>query len=419
MGGYGDAVSVSLDRQISVVAAVDRIIVRTVDMNLVVQDVERAIDDIAALAVQMGGWVVSSSRDARYTGRISFRVPAEGLETAVDDVRALTVEVESESSTSQDVTDEYTDLQARIRNLEATEEALLALFDRADTVEAAIQVQTELTRVQGELERLEGRLNLLAQTSAFSLVNIRLRAEPSQMAVDAGGDMTLAIGETATFRATLEPPEGIDEFEIIWDFGDGSDLWVVWRTAATLVEGRRITAAASHSYRDEEGSPFIVTVEITGTGEGGVAEGEATLIATVSKIPVLEVFAGEAVRVEAGSRVRFSGTFTRPEGLDNLTYRWDFGDGSRPAEGALEAGVTVAEASHVYEHHRPTPFVATLIVTGESAAGEAEGRSSVAVQVVEAESWVIADWDAGETLRDSVRALSAVGIYGVRGLIWA
>jgi hypothetical protein len=142
-------------------------------------------------------------------------------------------------------------------------------------------------------------------------------------------------------------------------------------------------------------------------------------VATVSEIPVLDVFAGEFVTVEAGKRVGFAGTFTRPEGLDDLTYRWEFGDGSSAVEGVLEPGVTVAESTHTYANSRPVPYTATLVISGTADVGEIEGRSSVGVRVEEAESWVIADWNVGDTFKDGVQALSAVGIYGVRGLIWA
>ncbi|MDP6063547.1 MAG: DUF4349 domain-containing protein [SAR202 cluster bacterium] len=409
----------SLDGQVQAVAALDRIIVRTVDMTLIVQDVSSAVDDIAELATTSGGWVVSSRRDGRDSAFISFRVPAEGLESALEEVRELTVEVESENSTAEDVTDEFTDLEARIRSQKASEDALVELLGEARTVSNTLEVQTALAVVREDIESMEGRLNLLAQTSAFSLVNVYLNAEPMEMIVDAGSDRAVAVGQPVAFTATLNPPEGIDEFEIEWDFGDGYGQANIYRTAATLVEGQRITSAVTHFYQSEKNSPFVVTVEIKGRGDAGAAEGEDTLVATVSEIPVLDVFAGEFVTVEAGKRVGFAGTFTRPEGLDDLTYRWEFGDGSSAVEGVLEPGVTVAEATHTYANSRPVPYTATLVISGTADVGEIEGRSSVGVRVEEAESWVIADWNVGDTFKDGVQALSAVGIYGVRGLIWA
>ena len=134
---------------------------------------------------------------------------------------------------------------------------------------------------------------------------------------------------------------------------------------------------------------------------------------------MIDVFAGNGIKVEAGESVTFSGTFTRPEGLDSLTFRWNFGDGSRPVEGILEAGVTFAEASHTYANDRPTPYTATLVVSGASEVGEVEGRSSLSVRVVENRGWLITDWNLGDAFKDGVQILSWVGVYGVRGLVWA
>jgi hypothetical protein len=127
----------------------------------------------------------------------------------------------------------------------------------------------------------------------------------------------------------------------------------------------------------------------------------------VSEIPVLDVFAGEPINVEAGDDIGFAGTFTRPSGVGDLTYRWDFGDGSNPVEGVLEEGITVAEAVHTYINNRPIPYTGTLVISGVADVGEIEGRSSLTVRVREAEGWVIADWKVGASFKNGIQALSA------------
>jgi len=417
-GQGGNGLASNLDREVAATAAQERVIVRTVDAEIRVLAVQQAIEDISTIATGFGGWVVSTEQNEKHRGAISVRVPADRLDEARSDIRALAAEVESERVTSQDFTEEYTDTGARVRNLESTEAALLKLFDRAFAVEDAIKVQTELTKVQDEMERLTGRLKLLEQTSAYSLVNVRLQAVPAEMPVDAGEDKTIAVGRWTQFRATLVPPEGIEDFVVTWDFGDGSPLTTVTRTASTLEEGTRITAPASHVYEDDTDSPFIVSVEIEGSGEAGLSEGSATLIATVSEIPVIEVFAGDSITVEEGEEVEFSGSFTRPEGLDELTFEWDFGDGSTPAEGTLGPGVTIAAATHVYPNHRPQSFAVTLKVEGETEAGTAEGSSTVHVYVQEGEGLVIGGWAPGDTLHSATRALASLAAVAVRVLIW-
>ena len=95
--------------------AQQRIIIRTVDMQLTVSDVAAAVDEVGALAGRSGGWVVGSDRSARHGGYIAIRVPAGSLDATIQRLRGLALEVESEVSTSEDVTDEYVDIQSRLK----------------------------------------------------------------------------------------------------------------------------------------------------------------------------------------------------------------------------------------------------------------------------------------------------------------
>ena len=230
----------------------------------------------------------------------------------IDELGELAVEVQSEVTTSKDVTDEYVDTTARLTNQQATQDALIRLLERAEKVEDALQVQNELTRVQEEIERLQGRIKFLEQTSAFSLVNVRLSLDSVDMSVDAGADRTVSVGRVARFRATFEPPEDMEEFNFTWDFGDGNRITET-RTAPTVEEGKRVTATVTHVYGDDRDSPFIVGIEITGFGDEGLADGSDTVIVTVTKIPSIEVFAGESMTVEAG-RDRRPGGIIHPAG---------------------------------------------------------------------------------------------------------
>ena len=407
-GDFSEQIS-STEEQAALITQ-ERIIVRTVDMGLVIKDLSGALDRVADMAKELGGWVVSSDRSQKHRGFISIRVPADNLDNTVLSLRELADEVDSEVSTSRDVTDEYVDTTARLKNLEATEDALLKLLDRAEKVEDALSVQRELTIIQAEIERLQGRIKFLEQTSAFSLVNVSLRLAPADMPVDSGLDQTFSVGQVARFRASFKPPDGIENFVFTWDFGDGSPLVTSDRTAPTLDEDTRVTATVSHVYADDRDSPFIAEVKITGTGEAGVAEGQDTLIATVTKLPVIEVFAGESRIVDEDDAAEFSGSFTRPEGLRDLTFKWDFGDGTSPVTGSLEEGITKAVATHEYTDHRPFAFTATLTITGQGDAGEVEVSDSLSVLVEESRGWAISGWSPGDTGKTAVRGLSGIGI---------
>ena len=410
--------SVEFSEERAALVAQNRIIVRTVNINLEVNDVADSIEEISRNVQRDGGWVVSTDRSSKHYGFVAVRVPAERLDAILQWMRQIGVDVLSEASTSTDVTDEYYDLRSRVGSLQATEEALIKLLDKADKVEDALEVQRELARLQVEIESHLGRIKLLEETAAFSLVNISLNLAPQDMRVDAGEDKTFSVGEAARFRATFYPPEDIDEFNFTWDFGDGSET--VWGTgSAPRADGGRITATVHHHFNSDLESPFIVEIKMTGYGEAGVFEGSDTFIATVTELPAITVFAGEHRFVEEGEEIEFTGSFTRPEGLSNFQYKWEFSDGSEAVEGAPQAGATTVTASHIYDNHRPRPYTVTLTVSADSEAGAVEGIASFDVYVNESQGFVIAGWSAGDNLKSAVRALSGFAQAAGTVAIWA
>ena len=390
-----------------------RLIVRTVDMALEVLDVSQTLEDIATLAADVGGWVIQSRRREVHRGFVSIRVPVDRVDGTVARLRELALEVRSEISNSRDVTDEYVDNQASLVNLRAAEEQLIKLMERAGSVQELLEVQREVTRVRGDIERLQGRIKLLEETSAFSLMNVSLQLAPAMIEVDAGLDLTLGESEYARFRATFVPPEGITEFRYEWDFGDGSGVLVSTRTAPSADGSSRVTATVTHAYHDRTDSPFIATIKLTGTGETGAAEGEDTVIVDVTSVPKIEVFAGPDQTAGEGKAVVFNGSFTRPEGMASVSFRWDFGDGSSPVTGDLDSSNTTATASHVYPNHRPMPFTATLTVSGTGDTGTMTGSGILRVAVLETEEWA-----AGNVAGGAASALASAGKGLAHGGIW-
>ncbi len=399
------------------VSAQQRIIIRDVSMDLVVSNVIGAIDRVSMVAQEFGGWTVSSDRSSIHAGSVAIRVPAQELDVAVVDIRSLAIRVERESSTSQDLTDEYVDTNSRLRSLQATEEALLGLLNRAVDVEDALDVQRELLELQKEIESMKGRINFLEESSAFSLINVHLTLAPRPMAVDAGPDQTYSAGQLVRFRATFTPPEGIDEFNFTWNFGDGNSVSGN-STAPTAEPGQRVTATVTHTYDDDRDSPYIVQLDLSGAGPAGRVEGSDSLIAHVTRIPTIEVFIEEYRVVEEGEEVEYSGSFTRGAGLWDLQYIWDFGDGSPTQIGAPEEGATRATAFHTFPDYRPQSYTGSLTVTAQSDAGEVRGSSSFRVQVTQSQGLVVGYWNLDDVAKQAVRALTGVASVLVNILIW-
>ncbi|HUM69924.1 MAG TPA: DUF4349 domain-containing protein [Chloroflexota bacterium] len=170
---------------------VERLIIRTGNLRLVVTDTEETTADITRLEEQSGGWVVSANlrqygSDAK-SGDITIRVPAAGFVGMMDTLKAMAVEVQSESVSGQDVTEEYVDLAARLGNLEATAVRVRSFLDEATTVEEALAVNQELSRLEGEIEVIKGRMQYLSQSAAFSTITVSLMPDIATRPVQVAG----------------------------------------------------------------------------------------------------------------------------------------------------------------------------------------------------------------------------------------
>ena len=393
-----------------------RIIVHTASMSLVVSDVALTVDGIADVARDLGGWVVNSDRSSRHSGAIAIRVPAGLLDEAFRRLEALALRVESRAVTSEDVTDEYVDSQSRLVSLRATEERLLSFLDRAGNVDEALRVQEEVSDLQLRIEEIQGRLNFLEQTATYSLIEVSLKLTAGVIEVDAGDDVSFRVGQVVRFRASFTAPQGIDDFSFVWDFGDGSSI--TGGGSVLKPDGKRVTATVNHVYDDDRDSPYIVTIDLTGAGVGGIGEGSDSLEVSVSHVPTIEVFAGEDRTMEEGDKVDYSASFIRPGELWDYQYQWDFGDGSPTVTGKPAEGTTRVETTHAFADHRPAAYTSVLTVSAMSDAGRVSGSDSFSVRVAESEGFFIGGWNVGGTTKAAVRALSAVAWAAITVILW-
>ena len=171
----------------------DRMIIYTVNMELVVEDASEALKQIEDLAEAVGGFVSDSNSwkdEGLLRARITVRVPAEKLDDALAQARDLALDVESESRGSQDATEEFTDLESSLRNLRATEEELLELLKtRQETTgetEAILEVHRYLTDIRGQIEQIQGRMNYLSNLSAMATIEIGLTPDALAQPITVG-----------------------------------------------------------------------------------------------------------------------------------------------------------------------------------------------------------------------------------------
>lgn len=204
-----------------VAASTDRMVIYTAYLILVVDDVSDAMQQINTLAETFGGFVVNSniSEDSnRLYASISFRVDSTRFNDTLQSLHNLAADVKSESTNGQDVTEQYTDLASRLRNLEASEAQLLELMNQAGTVTEILSVQRELTNTREDIELIKGQMQYLEQSAAMALFTVTL--EQSKLVVEFTADSrTVKEGSGIQFFASVSG--GFSPYTYEWDFGDG------------------------------------------------------------------------------------------------------------------------------------------------------------------------------------------------------
>jgi hypothetical protein len=157
-----------------------RKIIKSGDMTLLVEDTDRAVDKVTEIAVLAGGYIISSQTTVKggfKFATLNLGVPVERFEDVQRQLRAMALQVLSDTTSGKDVTEEYVDTQSKLTNLEATQARIREFLDRATTVEEALKVNAQLTEIEAQISQTKGRLNYLAGRSAFSTLNVNLEPQ--------------------------------------------------------------------------------------------------------------------------------------------------------------------------------------------------------------------------------------------------
>jgi uncharacterized protein DUF4349 len=146
-----------------------RMLVRRGDLSAEVEDLTPPLVRTHDLTASLGGYIASESRNDRSVN-VSMRVPEPKLDVALDSLSQLGT-VKSRRVSSQDVTEESIDVEARIKSLSAERDQLRALLDKAVTINDVFTIERELARVQGDIDSLQHRLEHLRNTSTLAELN--------------------------------------------------------------------------------------------------------------------------------------------------------------------------------------------------------------------------------------------------------
>ncbi len=184
-------------------AQVERLVIKNASLTITVDDPEVTIAEITALADALGGHVVSSNTYQTYAnngvrvpeGSINIRVPSESLNDALERIKEDAVEVENENVSGEDVTDQYVDLQSRLKAKKAAEAKLLEIMEQADTTEDTLNVYAQLQVIQSDIEVLTGQINYYERSAAMSSISVMVIATEKSKPIEIGG---WELGETAS-----------------------------------------------------------------------------------------------------------------------------------------------------------------------------------------------------------------------------
>jgi len=155
-----------------------RYLIRTASLTLEVGEIPQALEKLTQTAKDYGGYLSDlqewTDELGNQSATVTFRVPASRFDEALRTVRALGKTL-SVQVTSEDVTEEYVDVEAQLRNLKRTEERLLGHLSRTGRLADTLAVERELSRVRQEIERLEGRMRFLSHRVAYCSLMVMLR----------------------------------------------------------------------------------------------------------------------------------------------------------------------------------------------------------------------------------------------------
>ncbi len=199
----------------------DRMVIRTAQLTVEVQDMESALAKAREIASSAGGFVSASNTHSenadnqdRMVADLTLQVRSDSADSAISQLRALG-KVTAENTGSQDVTEDYVDLDSNLRNLQATESAILKLMDKATQIQDVLSLQRELTTVRGQIERIQGRKTYLERRTDMATITLSLRlplVAPSQPLTSAWDPLGAA---QRGWQASLTVLRGVTEVVIV------------------------------------------------------------------------------------------------------------------------------------------------------------------------------------------------------------
>ncbi|MCM3667587.1 DUF4349 domain-containing protein [Mesobacillus maritimus] len=153
-----------------------RMVIHNADLELKVKNYSKTQEAVESKAIEYGGYLVESStshfNQDQLSGRMTFRIPEQKFFPFLNDIESAAAKVINRHVTGQDVTEEYVDLESRLRSKQSVEKRLMEFMKNAKETEDLLKISSDLAKVQEEIEQLMGRMHYLENQTAFSTVSI-------------------------------------------------------------------------------------------------------------------------------------------------------------------------------------------------------------------------------------------------------
>lgn len=204
-----------------------RLVIKTGTIHMIVKNIESSIKSIIQYTTSKGGWIVNSKiteQEKIPSGNIIVRVPVEIFDEAMLYFKSLAEKISYEGIQGEDITEEYTDLQSRLRNLEATESQLLKIMDKSGTISDVLAVQKELTTIRDQIEQTKGKIQYLEKSAKMTTISINLALSEELLPIPPAEKWRPIYVIKQAWRSLLASIRGIS-YLLIW-IGIYAIIWV-------------------------------------------------------------------------------------------------------------------------------------------------------------------------------------------------
>jgi hypothetical protein len=161
----------------------NRLIIKNAEVEMLVEDTDTAINRSLGIVTEYSGYVVSNRTwftNEEKHATLTIGVPVENFEEMLRRLKELAITVTNETASGKDVSDEFVDLESRLRNLEATAARIRQFLDQAEDVEESLRVNAQLTDIEAQIEQVKGRMAYLRDRAAFSTITLQISPQPPQ-----------------------------------------------------------------------------------------------------------------------------------------------------------------------------------------------------------------------------------------------